>query len=323
MKLRIATFNLENFDDKPNEKPTLDERIALMRPQLLRLAADVICLQEVNGQEQAGQPRRLLALDKLLAGTEYAGFNRVSTMTGNQVYDERNLVILSRFEILEREQHKPEGEPLYRRITADPPDTNANLVTWERPILYAKLKLDATRTLHVLNLHLKSRIPTDIPGQTIGRFTWKSAAAFAEGAFISSMKRMGQAAQTRKIVDGLFNVTPEALLVVCGDFNAEAEDVPMLAIRGDVEETQNASLTGRVLVVCEKSVPMSSRFSLYHQGQGVMLDHILASRYLLAFYHGTEIHNELLHDESVLGASDKLYPESDHAPVVAEFELPN
>lgn len=322
MRLRIATFNLENFDDKPNEKPTLDERIALMRPQLLRLDADVICLQEVNGQEQTGQPRQLLALDKLLAGTEYAGFNRVSTMTGNQVYDERNLVILSRFEILESKQHKPEGEPLYRRITAIPPDTNANSVTWERPILYAKLKLDASRALHVLNLHLKSRIPTDISGQKTSQFSWKSASAVAEGAFISSMKRMGQAVQTRKIVDGLFDVTPNALLAVCGDFNAEAEDVPLLAIRGDVEETQNALLTGRVLVVCEKSVPLSSRFSLYHQGQGVMLDHILASRYLLAFYHGTEIHNELLHDESVLGASDKLYPESDHAPVVAEFELP-
>ena len=322
MKLRIATFNLENFDDKPNEKPTLDERIALMRPQLLRLDADVICLQEVNGQEQTGQPRQLLALDKLLAGTEYAGFNRVSTMTGNQVYDERNLVILSRFEILESKQHKPEGEPAYRRITADPPDTGANPVTWERPILYAKLKLDASRALHVLNLHLKSRIPTDIPGQKINQFSWKSAVGFAEGAFLSSMKRMGQAVQTRKIVDGLFDAAPEALLAVCGDFNAEAEDVPLLAIRGDVEETQHALLAGRVLVVCENSVPLSSRFSLYHRGQGAMLDHILASRYLLAFYHGTEIHNELLHDESVLGASDKLYPESDHAPVVAEFELP-
>lgn len=53
-KLRIATFNLENLDDKPGQKPTLDERIALMRPQLLRLNADMLCLQEVNGQEVPG-----------------------------------------------------------------------------------------------------------------------------------------------------------------------------------------------------------------------------------------------------------------------------
>ncbi|MGE0128038.1 MAG: endonuclease/exonuclease/phosphatase family protein [Blastocatellales bacterium] len=323
MRLRIATFNLENFDDKPNEKPTLDERIALMRPQLLRLDADVICLQEANGQEQAGQPRQLLALDKLLAGTQYAGFNRISTMTGGQVYDERNLVILSRFEILESKQHKPEGEPEYRRITADPPDTAAVPVLWERPILYAKLKLGAAQSLHVLNLHMKSKIPTDIPGQKLGRFTWKSAAGFAEGMFISSMKRVGQAVQVRKIIDQLFDVSPGALMTVCGDFNADANEVPMQAIRGDVENTQNAQLATRVLVVCESSVPEPARFSLYHEGHGIMLDHVLASRQLLAFYKGTQIHNELLHDESGLGASDRIYPESDHAPVVAEFELPN
>ena len=44
--LRIATFNLENLDDKPRQQPTLDERIAVMRPQLLRLQADMLCLQE-------------------------------------------------------------------------------------------------------------------------------------------------------------------------------------------------------------------------------------------------------------------------------------
>ena len=52
IKLRIATFNLENLDNKPGEKPTLDERIAVMRPQLIRLNADILCLQEVNGQEE-------------------------------------------------------------------------------------------------------------------------------------------------------------------------------------------------------------------------------------------------------------------------------
>ncbi len=51
--LRIASFNLENLDDRPGASPTLADRIAVMRPQLVRLRADVLCLQEVNGQEQA------------------------------------------------------------------------------------------------------------------------------------------------------------------------------------------------------------------------------------------------------------------------------
>ena len=33
------------------------------------------------------------------------------------------------------------------------------------------------------------------------------------------------------------------------------------------------------------------------------------------------MHNELLHDESIVFTPRIFYPESDHAPVVAEFEL--
>src|SRR5215472_17974932 len=50
--------------------------------------------------------------------------------------------------------------------------------------------------------------------------------------------------------------------------------------------------------------------------------HVLASRPLLAFYKHTEIHNELLHDESSAFATDVKFPESDHAPVIAELSLP-
>ncbi len=166
LKLRIATFNLENLDDKSGEKPTLEERIALMRPQLIRLNADILCLQEVNGQEISGQPRRLLALAKLLGDTPYADYHQVSTMTidRKQVYDERNLVILSQFEIITHHQYKHTYAlaPLYRKVTAQPSENEAKEVTWERPILYAQTQLDVSTVLHVINLHLKSRPPSSI-----------------------------------------------------------------------------------------------------------------------------------------------------------------
>lgn len=325
--LRIATFNLENLDDQPGQKPILDERIALMRPQLLRLNADILCLQEVNGQEAPGQPRRLLALEKLLTGTPYAGFHRVSTTTadGTQVYDERNLVILSRFEILEHHQylHDFAQAPRYQKVTAKPTETAAREVTWERPLLHSRIKLDDTRVLDLVNVHLKSRLPTPVEGQKLDNYTWKSISGWAEGSFLSSMKRVGQALETRMLVDTLFGADEKALVVVCGDFNTDLDDVPLAAIRGDVENTGNGQLAGRVLIPCERTIPESSRFSLIHQGRGTMLDHLLVSRSLLAFYKGTEIHNELLHDESVAFAGDVKFPESDHAPVVAEFELPD
>jgi endonuclease/exonuclease/phosphatase family metal-dependent hydrolase len=327
--LRIATFNLENLDDKPRQQPTLDERIAVMRPQLLRLQADILCLQEVNGQEATGQLRRLLALDRLLAETPYAAYQRVSTLTadGRQVYDERNLVILSRYPITASRvyQHDPTLgalAPLYRKVTAQPPEAEPKPVTWERPILYAAVRLDAQRVLHVINVHLKSRIPSFVEGQYLSFDTWKTPSGWAEGFFISAMKRVGQALEVRLLIDSLFDADPHALIVVGGDFNADAAEVPLEAIRGDVENTNNSKLTGRVMVLCERSIPESMRFTLVHRGQGRMLDHLLASRPLLTYYQGAEVHNELLHDESTAGASDKLFPDSDHAPVVAAFTLP-
>jgi hypothetical protein len=43
---------------------------------------------------------------------------------------------------------------------------------------------------------------------------------------------------------------------------------------------------------------------------------------MLAYFRGSEVHNELLHDESIVFASRIFYPESDHAPVIARFEMP-
>lgn len=327
IKLRIATFNLENLDDKPGDKPTLDERIAVMRPQLQRLNADILCLQEVNGQETVGQPRRILALQKLIEGTPYANFASVSTMTEDhkQVYDERNLVILSRFEILGHQQykHKFAPPPLYRTVTATPADQEAKEVTWERPFLHATIQLPDSQILNVINVHLKSKLPSPIPGQKLNNYTWKTPSGWAEGFFLSSIKRVGQALETRIFIDQLFDADENALVVVCGDFNAEIDEVPVEAIRGDVENTGNGKLSKRVMVACERSIPEPARFSLLHQGKGRMLDHVLISRRLLAYYRGAEIHNELLHDESLAFATDVLYPESDHAPVLAQFELPD
>ncbi len=113
MKLRIVTVNLENFDDKPSQKPALQERIAVMRPQLQRINADILCLQEVNGHEEVGKPRSLLALDALLKDMQYANFERVFTIDkkNSQIYDERNLGILSRYKVVEHHQYKHEYAP--------------------------------------------------------------------------------------------------------------------------------------------------------------------------------------------------------------------
>ncbi|MGH9250866.1 MAG: endonuclease/exonuclease/phosphatase family protein, partial [Acidimicrobiales bacterium] len=93
--MRIATFNLENFDDEAGQDLSLATRVAIMGPQLERVAADVLCLQEIHSQDSP-QGRTLAALDSLLAGTNYQDHQRLTTTTtGGDLYQERNLVILS------------------------------------------------------------------------------------------------------------------------------------------------------------------------------------------------------------------------------------
>lgn len=326
-QVRIATFNVENLDDRDTDpkQPPFATRIAVLRPQLLRINADILCLQEVHGQAEAGQPRQLRALRRLLEGTPYSNYHIVSTTTqAGQVEAERNLVVVSRFEIVEVAEylHHLVPAPRYGKVTSLPPATRElTAVKWERPILRARVRLSDDRLLDVINVHLKSKHPTAIPGQQVPSkpYLWKSIAGWAEGFFLSSMKRVGQALEVRYLIDTLFDANPEALIVACGDFNADLDDVPLQAIRGDVENTSNPDLLLRTMLPCGRTIPETTRFSLFHLGQGLMYDHILISRSLLPFYRRSEVHNELLHDESAAFADDLKFPESDHAPVIAEF----
>ncbi|MFF8930980.1 endonuclease/exonuclease/phosphatase family protein [Streptomyces longwoodensis] len=329
-EIRISTFNLENFDETaPTERPSLGDRIALMKPQIKRLRADIACFQEVHGQERPGRPRALLALQELLDGTNLDEAALVSTKPDDDaVFDERNIVIATHLPVLKHEQLKNDlvAEPHYQRLTATPPDPQPVPIGIERPVLHAQIDVDhgePGRLVHVIVVHLKSKIPSEIPGQLIDakKGIWRSPDAWSEGSFLSSMKRMSQALEVRRLVDKILGEDPDARIIVAGDFNAEPEEVPVLAICGNVEDTGNADLAPRVLVPLEHTIPREARYTLFHHGRGQMLDHMLVTRNLLTAYRGTEIHNEVLHDESLAFATDDKFPESDHAPVVATFDF--
>ncbi|MBC8240057.1 MAG: endonuclease, partial [Alphaproteobacteria bacterium] len=120
--LRIASFNLENLDDRPGQQPDLAARVAILRPQIERLRADVLCLQEVNSQRAAGHgPRRLSALAALLAGTPYQDCAQVvSESIHHGPMDVHNLVIISRYPVLEWRQYRNDlvEAPRFRTMTA-------------------------------------------------------------------------------------------------------------------------------------------------------------------------------------------------------------
>lgn len=314
--LRIATLNPLDLGlgrtrslsaaDNPADARKLEAlHLSAIQRMLVRMRADVLALQEVIDDE---------ALDQVLAGTPYAGYERTPLDPHPDV--ERHQVVLSRFPIREYHLHRQhsrlhwlpqgEGQPLE--------------VRWSRPIVEVSLELPGIGRTRLLGVHLKSKRPSEVPGASPSPSAgWPSLAAHAEGATLSSLKRVGQALELRRLVDGLFARYRDARIVVLGDFNDTTESVPLSIIRGSYVEARNPLLWDQELYPVELSVPTEKQFTLLHDGKPQMIDHILISRALLAQFRSATIHNETLRDHWATPRTIDFLPESDHAPVVAEF----
>jgi endonuclease/exonuclease/phosphatase family metal-dependent hydrolase len=327
---RIATFNVENLGSEAGHGSTLEERVQVLRPQLQRLRADILCLQEVDSQRRPGAAGRGFdALDRVLERTDYAGFHRLASRRRSRAdpRDKHNLVLLSRWPFAAQRQvfHDLVAPPTYQPACCRPaakPDAAIRL-DWDRPLLHAAIELAPGRCLHVINLHLRAPRAAFLPGQKADAATWRSMAAWAEGFFMAAVKRDGQALEARLLIDQLFDADAAALVVVCGDFNADVFEVPVRTIRGDEEDAGNPHLVMRALVPVERTLPDQRRYSVVHHGRPQMLDHILVSKPLLAWYRAIEVHNEALGDELMTPRAVAGALASFHAPVVAEFRCPD
>ncbi|SMF38685.1 Metal-dependent hydrolase, endonuclease/exonuclease/phosphatase family [Tistlia consotensis] len=300
-RLRLATFNLENLDDSPRAAVPLAERLPVLRPQLARLEADLLCLQEINAPRHRGS-RRLSALDRLLENGPYAGFYRAVSLSqsGHGAADRHNLAILSRWPI--RRWHS------LRHELVAPPELEGAPQHWDRPLLWAEVELPGGRSLTLVDLHL--RAPRAVPEEGEGGSDW------APGFFRATVRRLGQALEARLLVERLLAADPEALVAVCGDCNAPLEDDTLRLLEGRADEDGAEVPALLRLIDLARALPEDRRYSLLHGGERLLLDHILASRPLYGLFRAVEIHNELLTEEEDAG------PASGHAPLVAEFALP-
>jgi len=315
-RLRIATFNLESLDDEP-QGPPLAARIAALRPLLRRLDADILCLQEVNGQEE-GNGRSLRALDALLDETPYAAYGRIATHGTSGPADRHNLVVLSRFPISGHQlRHDLVPGPSYRPVTAIPAAETSH-VAWDRPLLHARIALPG-RVLHVVNLHLRAPLAAPVAGQKLAPFVWKSVGGWAEGYYLAAMKRAGQALEARLLVERLLAEDGDALIAVAGDLNADIAGTPLRILMADPADTGNPALAGGRLHAVGLALPPERRFSLVHGGHRWLVDHILTSPALHCRHEDTAILNERLADETT--TPDPAFAGSFHAPLVASFDL--
>lgn len=157
MRLRVATFNVENLDEK-RKGVSLERRVGVLRPQLLALRADVLCLQECSARGTQHGIHQLRALDRLLDGTPYATFERAtSTGASGGPADKHNLVVLSRLPITSQLQHWHDlvDPPVVRLKTT--PSPRDEQIRWDRPVLEVTLACPDSRSLTVFDAHLRAR----------------------------------------------------------------------------------------------------------------------------------------------------------------------
>jgi endonuclease/exonuclease/phosphatase family metal-dependent hydrolase len=325
-KMRLATFNIESLDAPPRAHVQVSERAEVLRPQLVRLNADILCLQEVNSQRlRGGHTRTLEALEDLLTGTQYASYARAATdgARGGALADIHNLVTLSRFPICSyiELKHTLISPLTYQAVTAIPNENMLRPVFFERPALVVEVELQHATKLTVTNLHLRAPLASVIPGQKQSPLSWKSTSGWAEGYFLSSLKRSAQALEIRLAVDHILDADPHSLIAICGDFNAEDYETPLKLLQATEDDTGNSHLAARTLVTVDHDLPQDRRFSVLHRGRPQMLDHILVTRNLAAHLKGVHVHNESLTDESEAPGGLNTTLGSYHAPLVAEFSI--
>ena len=317
-RLRLATFNLENLEDRElPDGADFADRLAVLRPQLQRLRADIVCLQEVNAHRPSKHaPRRISALEPLLQDTPYAGFHQCHSTyhAGDHLSDHHNLVTLSRFPIRAHRQ-------IWHHFVPPQSSDDEAPVQWERPVLLTQIDLPGQQSITVINVHLRAPRAAWIGAERLPNGAWVRVGDWARGFHLAAQKQIGQALEIRLLCEEIFDADPMALLAVCGDFNAADRDAALRIIRGDEEDTGNGHLAIRSLIPVERNLAADRCYSVIHHGKRIMLDHILASRPLLGRLLLVDVHNETLGDEVTAASTVLGSPDSFHAPMVAEFSL--
>ncbi|POF30617.1 endonuclease/exonuclease/phosphatase family protein [Roseibium marinum] len=323
--MKLATFNMESFGADRFEAEALQPRLDALRPRLLELDADILCLQEVNAQKVKGaSKRRFQALDLLLSATPYRDYHFAASerAPGKGPGDRHNLVVLSRFPIASSKSlfQTHAHPPLWQPGTADPAYDAPQAIEFDRPVLKTEIDIGADKPLHLFTLHLRAPIAANIRGGKTDSRTWKSVSAWAEGYQLSVLKQIAQALELRLAVEALLDADEEALVILAGDFNATGETGTMRLLRADPDDTASPDLAPRRLFQLDASLPLERRQTILHKGKGQALDHILASAAMTHRTVEVRVFNDDLPDE-IFDAGDPSLAGSFHAAMRAEFNI--
>jgi len=179
---RVATYNVENYLDQPTaSRPHAksDEAKAKIRESIESIKPDVLALEEMGTTNALLELRASLKAD----GLDFPFWEHISGADTNI-----HVAVLSRLPIVARHSH-----------TNDLFLLDGRQFRVERGFAEVDIQAATNFTFTLIAAHLKSRLPSPVADE--------------------AEERLAEAKVLRGIIDGHFTNSPNARLVVLGDFN--------------------------------------------------------------------------------------------------------
>ena len=179
---RVATYNVENYLDQPTaSRPHAksDEAKAKIRESIESMKPDVLALEEMGTTNALLELRASLKAD----GLDFPFWEHISGADTNI-----HVAVLSRLPIVARHSH-----------TNDLFLLDGRQFRVERGFAEVDIQAATNFTFTLIAAHLKSRLPSPVADE--------------------AEERLAEAKVLRGIIDGHFTNSPNARLVVLGDFN--------------------------------------------------------------------------------------------------------
>ena len=339
MKFKIMTWNVENFfpvgvGAGPKTPAEYDAKLANLAAVIQGQDPDVIALQEVGDQGHA-QPRPLTDLANKLGGTYRSEVSHHSDTRGIRValLVRSTLNAAAQTEITQLDTAPPLN---FQSLDGTP------LTEMGRGAIHLRVQV-ANQSIHVITAHLKSKL-LEFPGN---KFTTKDEDLRVRVAAAALARRCAEAAALRMRVTTLRKNTPNETVILLGDLNdgPAAATTEMLYGPSGSQPDVGQPGTGfdkpdegdaQRLFNVTGLIPPDRRYSRIFQGKKELIDHILVSVNMVPQKDPThKVHPQVdsLVDYGAQGAAGGLpsvsedpherqgKPASDHAPVVATFDI--
>ncbi len=304
MALRIATFNLKDFfaARREEERGVVEAKLSNVAENLRRARADIVALQEVGS---------LPLLDRLVKAVPELGYG--APVVGSE--DRRGIrnAILSRLPVQWSQVHQPKVLPFPPFVEGDP-EPFPGRIPLRRGIVHARVEAKGLGEVDVLTAHFKSNLPARLKTKDGVEVPDKTPLAIGESAVRSLVQRAAEALYVRSLVDGVFARSPDHAICVLGDLNDTLESMPVRLVRG-IDTTSKHYLRAAAETLAEEG-----RYSCFHGGERILIDHVLLSERLHRALRHFEIHNEHLRYHGPHVDETPLTEDSDHALCVVELD---